>query len=181
MASTCPMLTTGDDAERARDLADQSEALRRSLTRYFERRVHDRSEVEDLVQEVFVRVVQRGGGQQIDHLSGYLFQTARSVLSDRQRRRAARRADEHIPFEADKHGGEDMDAARQLEAKAELRVAAAAVLTLPERTRTVFLLKRLEGFRHREIAERLGISVSAVEKHMLRAIAHLASTLGDDR
>ena len=45
----------------------------------------------------------------------------------------------------------------------------AALLELPERTRQVFVLRRLEDMSFREIALRLGLSVSAVEKHMLRA------------
>jgi RNA polymerase sigma-70 factor (ECF subfamily) len=41
---------------------------------------------------------------------------------------------------------------------------------LTPRTREVFLMHRLDGLRYREIAEELGISQSAVEKHMSRAI-----------
>lgn len=48
---------------------------------------------------------------------------------------------------------------------------------LPERTRTVFLLHRYEGLKYREIADRFGISVSSVEKHMIAAIHHLARNL----
>ncbi|MBB5712491.1 RNA polymerase sigma factor [Sphingomonas xinjiangensis] len=175
------MIGRDEEAERARSLAKDSEKLRRSLTRYFERRVQDGSEAEDLVQEVFVRIVQRVSAAEIDHFSGYVFQTARSVLSDRQRRRAARHANEHVTFEPEVHRGEDLDAGRHAEAKAELRAATKALLDLPERTRTVFVLRRLEGLRHREIAERLGISVSAVEKHMLRAISYLAANFGGTR
>ena len=50
---------------------------------------------------------------------------------------------------------------------------------LPERTRQVFVLCRVEGIRQKNVARRLGVSVSAVEKHMIRAIAHLATSLGD--
>jgi RNA polymerase sigma-70 factor (ECF subfamily) len=51
--------------------------------------------------------------------------------------------------------------------------ATAVLLELPERTRVIFVLRRLEGMRFNDIAARLGISVSAVEKHMQRAITHL--------
>jgi RNA polymerase sigma-70 factor (ECF subfamily) len=48
------------------------------------------------------------------------------------------------------------------------------LLRMPERTRTVFILRRLEGQRFQDIAVHLGISVSAVEKHMVRAIQQLS-------
>lgn len=41
---------------------------------------------------------------------------------------------------------------------------------LPERTKEIFLLRRDEGLKNREISERLGISTTAVEKHMSRAL-----------
>jgi len=50
----------------------------------------------------------------------------------------------------------------------------AALLQLNERTRDVFVLSRLERMKYAEIAEMYGISVSAVEKHMIKALAHLA-------
>ena len=57
--------------------------------------------------------------------------------------------------------------------------AIAAILVslgeLPERTRRVFVLRRIEGMQQKVAARRLGISVSAVEKHMIKAIRHLAA------
>jgi RNA polymerase sigma-70 factor (ECF subfamily) len=53
------------------------------------------------------------------------------------------------------------------------------LLSLPERTRTIFVLSRLEGCGYREIGSRLGISVSAVEKQMARATHHLTQQLKD--
>jgi RNA polymerase sigma-70 factor (ECF subfamily) len=61
--------------------------------------------------------------------------------------------------------------------KEALNRASVALLELPERTRTIFVLRRLEGMRYADVARRLGISVSAVEKHMVRAIAHLTERM----
>src|SRR4051812_13274234 len=60
-------------------LARRSEALRAALCRFFQRHIRDSSEVDDLVQEVFLRVVRRGHCDQLEHLDGYIFQTAASV------------------------------------------------------------------------------------------------------
>ncbi len=146
---------------------------RSSLLRYFQRRVGDRVEAEDLVQDVFVRLTQRGNLDAIEHLTGYVFEAAASVLRDRERRRRSRSADVHDPYDVDRHGGVDFAPDRVLGGRERLRQASTALLELPERTRDVFLLRRIEGMRYQDVAARLGISVSAAEKHMQRAVAHL--------
>lgn len=158
-------------------LAREAEPIRRWLTGYFRRRVRNDHEVDDLVQEVFTRIAARDSGQPVENLGGYVLKTAASVLADRGRRRAARHVDLHISFDAERHGDEEIDPERVLSGKEELHAATAALLALPERTRTVFVLRRLEGYRHGAIAAHLGISVSAVEKHMVRAVQHLSAEM----
>ncbi|CAA9483283.1 MAG: hypothetical protein AVDCRST_MAG91-133 [uncultured Sphingomonadaceae bacterium] len=130
------------------------------------------------MQEVFTRIVARDSTRPVENLDGYVFQTAASVLADRGRRRWSRHADDHEEFDPAHHGDDQLDPERVLSGKESLRAATAALLSLPERTRTIFILHRLEGYKHREIAAQLGISVSAVEKQMIRAIQHLAKTVG---
>lgn len=166
----------GNDEDLS-SLAREAEPVRRWLTGYFRRRVRNDSDIEDLVQDVFARIVARDGGQRVENLAGYVLRTAASVLADRARRRASRHADLHVAFDSDQHGDEEIHAERVLGAKEELNAATAALLSLPERTRSVFVLRRLEGWRHAEIARHLGISVSAVEKHMVRAIRHLGAEM----
>jgi len=155
--------------------------LRTSLARYFRARVRNDSEVDDLVQEVFARVAARREGGQIEHLDRYLFQTASSVLADRARHLRSRRAELHIEFDPDYHSPSDIDPHRALSSREDLRAVTSALLVLPPRTRTVFVLHRLEGRKYREIAVQLGISVSAVEKHIARAVLHLARNCGENR
>jgi RNA polymerase sigma-70 factor (ECF subfamily) len=152
-------------------------SVRLWLGGWFARRIRDPADVEDLVQEVFTRIAARDSTERVEHLAGYVLKTARAVLTDRARRRASHQADMHVPLNDDTPGDEEIDPERVLIGKEELRSATAALLSLPERTRTVFILRRLEGYRHKEIAKRLGISVSAVEKHMVRAIEHLAAEM----
>jgi RNA polymerase sigma factor (sigma-70 family) len=158
-------------------LAKRAGSVRSWLTRWFARRVREQAEVEDMVQDVFARIAARDSTEPVEHLSGYVMKTAWAVLADRARRRASRMAALHVPLNDELHGDEELDPERVLSGKEDLRAATAALLSLPERTRTVFVLRRLEGCRHKEIAQRLGISVSAVEKHMVRAIQHLAAEM----
>jgi RNA polymerase sigma factor (sigma-70 family) len=155
-------------------LAKEAGPVRRWLTRYFRRRVRNDAEVEDMVQDVFARMVARDSTEPIEHLGGYILKTATSVLADRARQRSSRETDRHVAFDSDLHGEEEIDPERVIGGKEDLQVATAALLSLPERTRTVFILRRLEDWKFRDIATHLGISVSAVEKHMVRAIEHLS-------
>jgi len=55
----------------------------------------------------------------------------------------------------------------------------AAIADLPDKSRVVFLMNRIDGITYREIAENLGVSVKAVEKQMSRALRILREKLGD--
>jgi RNA polymerase sigma factor (sigma-70 family) len=155
-------------------LAEEAGSVRAWLMRWFRRRVANASDVEDLVQDVFTRIVSRDSPEPVEHLGGYILKTASSVLADRARRSASHAAERHVEFDSEVHGDEEPDPVRILGVKEDLHAATAALLSLPERTRTVFVLRRLEGQKYRDIAIQLGISVSAVEKHMVRAIQHLS-------
>ena len=172
-----PMGTNGRDRPANEQLAERARPIGGWLRNFFRRRVRDDDETEDLVQDVFARIAARDSSEPIGQLSGYVMKTANSVLADRARRRSARHADLHVVLDDDWHGEDELDPERIASGKQELDVAIAALLTLPERTRTIFILRRLEGFKNGEIAAQLGISVSAVEKHVVKAVQHLGSEL----
>jgi RNA polymerase sigma-70 factor (ECF subfamily) len=154
-------------------LATEAGPVRSWLTRYFHRRVQNIADIEDMVQDVFARMVARDSTEPIENLGGYVLKTASSVFADWVRRRSSHAAKAHVSFEPELHSEEEVDPERILGGREELQVATKVLLQLPERTRTVFILRRLEGQRFQDIANHLGISVSAVEKHMVRAIQQL--------
>ena len=73
------------------------------------------------------------------------------------------------------------DAASVLSARQRLAAVIAAVQELGPQTQRVFRLHKLEGLSHSETAARLGISRSAVEKHMIAVLKHLARRLPEDQ
>jgi len=160
-----------------RALVSLNLAFREPLLRFFQKRVRDTLETEDLVQEVFERLLRRGDVGEVRNWKSYAFETAVNVLRDRSRRRRTRCAETHQPFDSERHGGIDVSPERIVLVREHLRATGNALAQLPDRTRSIFLLHRLGGLRHGEIAAQFGISVSAVEKHMGRASAHLANAL----
>lgn len=177
--STRPSGCSGEDRGAGSEFL---EALARryttALRRFFERREPGLgSESEDLAQEVFERLARRKGGGEIANIEGYLFQTAANVLTDRSRRRLVRFSDSHVEYDEEYHALEDFSAERVISAREELELVVRTLEELPERTRAAFVLHRFEGLKYAEIARRLGVSVSAVEKHIIRALRHIGDRL----
>lgn len=154
-----------------------SAEFRPSLLRYFSRRVKETHEIEDLVQEVFYRLVRRTAAGDIEVARAYIFETASSVLNDWLRKRQVRHADKHDEFTENSLDDEVFSPERVLVSKGRLAEATAIIMKMPERTRTIFVLRRLEGLKYKDIATRLGLSVSAVEKHMRKAVEFLTDRL----
>ncbi|HLT91566.1 MAG TPA: RNA polymerase sigma factor [Woeseiaceae bacterium] len=161
----------------ALSLAELTHRFRPALKAYFKKRAPDGVDAEDLVQDVFVRLARRGDIHNIRQVEGYLFQTAANVLTDRVRYRIARRRDDYIAWREGDHPAEESAPAAVLIGTEAIAGLLAALAELPERRRTVFLLNRVDGLRYGEIAEWLGIPRSSVEKHMIKALAHLAAWL----
>lgn len=143
-----------------------------TLRRFVISRIGRVADVDDLVQEVFIRFARRNPGQAIERLEAYLFQAANNLIRDRARRQQVRRVAAAEAEDAGRplapHSPEQVLIDR--ETLAQVRNA---LTDLPERTRHVFLLYRVDGLRHQDIADALGMSVSAVEKDVRRAMAHL--------
>jgi RNA polymerase sigma-70 factor (ECF subfamily) len=139
--------------------------------RYFVRRGLAPDAAEDCVQEVFVRVARIDQGR-VENAEAYLFTIAASVAVDRSRAARSRHELCHDPLD-DLIPGGDFSPARVLEGRQALEQLAAVLDELPERTRELFLLNRLEGLSYTQIAARFAISVKTVEKQMSRALAHL--------
>ena len=165
-----------EDAE-AEHIAALCTEFRPVLQRFFSKRVKERHEVDDLVQDVFVRLVRKLNADGSQVAAGYVFQTAQSVLNDWLRKRQVRHSSAHDELETELPDVADSTPERVLVGKQSLAKATAAVLELPEVTRTIFLLRRLEGMRYQDIAKRLKMPISTIEKHMARAVAHLDSRL----
>ena len=142
------------------------------LSSYFRSRVRPGADIEDLVQEVFLRLARRSGAAEVATMESYLFKVAASVLTDSYRR-AGRRGGVHQLFDEQAHAGEDFSPERLFLGQEQLRLVETALLELPERTRVVFVLHRFEEMSYLQIARRLGVSTSAIEKHMSKALAHL--------
>ena len=139
------------------------------------RRVGCRATAADLVQDLFLRFWRRPLVQ-VEELSTYLLRCAGNIAIDHLRSEGARvRVNESwLPEQQDQYSAEPQAA---LEAGNDLRHVEAALRSLPERTRQIFLLNRIHGRKYAQIAQAMGLSQSAVEKHMMRALEACKASL----
>ena len=104
---------------------------------------------------------------------------AANLLRDRGRREKVREAYRFGVLAGEGVGVAPLDPERVLAGRQSLGQIAAALREAPERTRSIFLLYRVEQMKKRDIAETYGISTSAVDKHLMKAMAHLWKRLGN--
>lgn len=167
--------THQDSHDRADDRTELIARFQEPLRRYFRKRSYDPAEVEDLVQEVFCRLMAKDDPQRIDNPEAYVFQAAANLLRDRARRHRTWAAARDELSSQSQDSIEEISPERVLQGRQAVADLRRALMELPERTRVIFVLHRFEEIKYSEIAARLGISVSSVEKHMMDAIRHLAT------
>jgi RNA polymerase sigma factor (sigma-70 family) len=164
-------------AQEENAVAQLSRRFRPALMAFFVRRIANHAEAEDLTQEVFARLAAMPSDR-MAHADAYIFQIAANLLKDRGRREKVR-ADYRLGVAAsDGHGVEPIDPDRVLAGRQALGQIAGVLRDLPERTRTIFVLYRIESMKKRDIAASYGISVSAVDKHLMKAMSLLIDRLG---
>jgi RNA polymerase sigma factor (sigma-70 family) len=163
------------EAARQLQLEDLCRRFRPALVAYFLRRVHDPAEAEDLAHDVFLRL----SGiplARLRSLDAYVFQVAANLLKDRARRakvRADYAAAEVPANEAEDSETRALDPERIEAARRSLMALVARLRELPERTREIFILYRIENVARRDIAQAYDLSISTVEKEVARATAYL--------
>lgn len=171
--TTAPVPGEGERKSGREDFLRQlSERYRQPLTAYFHRRVGSRNEAEDLTQEVFLRLIRRLDVEKIDNPEAFVFRTAVNLLRDRFRRGQTQRS--HLAeVSLQQPGIEELSPERVFDSRQHLERVLDALENLDERSRDVFILHRLEGMKHAQIAELYGVSVSSVEKYIIKALAAL--------
>ncbi|MDE2562725.1 MAG: RNA polymerase sigma factor [Sphingomonadales bacterium] len=148
---------------------------RSRLLRYLERRA-GQDAAPDLVQEVFLRAMGSGESRRLANPAAFLQRIARNLLIDRARKRARDNV-VVFPFEEERDIARPAEQEWGLEAADLLKLYEAAIDDLPEKTRRVFLMHRVDELSYRDIHRKLGISIATVEYHMIKALAHIARTV----
>lgn len=142
------------------------------LLGYFARALRSRDAAADVVQESYARVLGMGAQALLLDMRALLYRIGKNIVIDEARRR---RVEEGVLqtlglLQAQESPPPEHTAA----ARQQLEWLAARLFVLPRRRREAFILVRVYGMSHAEAAAHQGVTVAAIEKHVVRAVCDLA-------
>ncbi|EFQ64800.1 MULTISPECIES: RNA polymerase sigma factor [Pseudomonas] len=154
--------------------ADAVRGVYTDILYFLRKRTDNASDAADMTQDVFTQWLDYGDRSKVEQPRAFLFQMARNLLRDHWRKQKVRQTVHSDQPDRDaepvtEEQNEPMAAALRLQRLEQLK----EVLTeLSPRRREALMLHRFEGLSQAQIAERMGISTSMVEKHIAFALLH---------
>lgn len=138
------------------------------LGMYALRMVDDADIAEDLVEDAFIKVLEKiRSGVEIDNFKGYMYRAVRNECISFMRDKKEMLRLDGIPDVTDENVDTSIRDAHIWR----------AIDNLPDRCREVFLLSKRDGLSNEDIAEELGISVKTVKNQMTKAFSRLREAL----
>lgn len=161
--SSPALVGSADDVDR---LVQALRPHERDLRTYLRGRFPSLSDVDDLIQETYARLLRARNSGQATLTRAYLFVVARNVGIDLIRRNRVVPIERIDSLQSLSVVDDKPDAAETVSRDQELALLAEAMRSLPKRCREILLLRRIEGLSHRAIAERLGIAEGTVNAQL---------------
>ncbi len=145
-------------------------SVQTGLKQYLLRFLVRRQDVEDIVQETFLRAYESEKSQTIRSPRSFLFKVAKNLALNELDRKSAQLMSyvgdmETLPLVDRRNSVED-----DVEQQQRLAACTAAMACLSKQCRRALVMRKVFGFSHKEIARRMGISVRTVEKHLAKAL-----------
>ncbi|WP_177175772.1 RNA polymerase sigma factor [Sphingopyxis sp. YR583] len=157
-------------------LRDEYFRIRPLLIQFVQRQMRPPDLAEDVVNEIYLRLDRVD--ETLSHpaaAKSYLYRMAVNLITDDARRAMYRneRLAQSFPLQAEADDGHEGSSI----ARSELAIVADAFAELPEKAPDMLIYSRVHGLTHSEIAAKMGVTTSLVEKYIARAIAHCRSRL----
>ena len=137
------------------------------LRKFLAKFLQNEQDIEDVAQEAYLKAY---GAEQdkgcIEHPKAFLFSIAKNLALNELSRKSRQMTD-YLEESQGRFTQEGLDSTEcQIEAAESIGIYCEAVAELPERCRRIYLLRKVHGLTHREISDRLGVSISTVEKQL---------------
>jgi len=146
--------------------------MRPELLKFLVNKLSNNQDAEDILQDLYLRVSDLKSEQvdALEHPKRYIYRISSNLAIDliRKRQRHSNIYVEDVDTNEAPHAGPSLESILQSQREAEL--LREIIDNLPARCRQVFTLYKFRNIPQKQIAEELGISVMAVEKHIVRAL-----------
>jgi RNA polymerase sigma factor (sigma-70 family) len=136
------------------------------------------SDAEDLLQAAYIKLEEYQVTHRVENPSGFLVTAAVNIARDEYRRARIAPMDSAEPLLLSLKDGAPLQD-EILGMRQRLNEVRSALAKLSPRSRKILLMHRVDNLKYREISEIMGISVSAVEKHIAKATLFLADRISD--
>lgn len=129
----------------------------------------------DIAQDAFMKIWEKRDAIDNNKAKGLVFKMASDLfINSFHHQKRTRKIFDNLEIDRHDHSPEELLQYEQLQQKYEILVE-----EMPENQRTVFLMSRIDGLQYKEIAERLGLGVKAIEKRMSNALHYLRTALNE--
>lgn len=146
-----------------RTFLENERGIKRYLSRFFSRS----QDIDDLTQETFLRAFAESKREVVSPRA-FLYRIARNLALNEKARHSHQTTSfiEDFPDPSVLEAGDQVSVEDAVEGRRKMAIFAEAISALPPQCRKVFILRKVEGLSQKDVAERLGLSVSTVEKHL---------------
>lgn len=159
-----------DNSEKKDTILTAFHECRTSLLRYISRYTGKKDDPEDILQEAFLRTYRADQKTSIEFPKTYMYRTAKN-LAIREKTKMSTRLTEYIEdYSGPTFSSNEPSAFEALEKKQNQQLLKSAINALPPQCRKVTVLRLVHGMPLKEIAQKLGITLSTTEKHISKGL-----------
>ena len=153
---------------------------RPALRRFLIARFRDDAFADDVLQEIYLKIESAQLGGTIHNESAFLYKVANNLALDLRKKNVRRNGRDQSWADTEQQliGGQAIydavDADKAIDAREQIKKLNHLITKLPPQCAKVFVAHKIDGLSHKEVAAKLQISKSTVEKHMSKALKILA-------
>jgi len=174
-----PQITASEQRTEVRRFDTFIREQRLSLVQFLRRRTATEQDAEDAAQESMTKLIRYRESEPASAWKQLLYRIAVNVAHDQFRVSTTHCSKQHVALDEHEVASREHSPEENAEYEQQVTCLTQAILELPPKCQRVFLLKRVHGMSHAQIADRCGISVKMVEKHLATALVLLKRKVGD--
>lgn len=167
--------------QKKADILSTFVEVEKPLRQYLKRFLIRNQDIEDVVQEAFIRSYDAEKKQKIQAPKSFLYKVAKNLALSEINRKSNQLTTCMEDFELSEVIDTRANIEDNISRQQELQFYINALRQLPAQCQKVFVMCKVYGFSHKEISSKLGISVSTVEKHLVKGLQRCRKYMQENR